>query len=104
MIALFALDPAWPRRKNKLAAEIPKLGEFQGTLASSAQKLADALETESRMSKELSRLFIYTLLISDQDTRVSMYRGMKDEMIQLQSKFGAESSYIEPEILKMDNG
>src|SRR5580692_6589487 len=52
----------------------------------------------------MSRLFVYTMLISDQDTRVSTYRGMKDEMIQLQSKFGAESSYIEPEILKMDSG
>jgi oligoendopeptidase F len=101
---LFATDQAWRDRKDKLAAEIPKLGEFQGTLASSAQKLADALETQSRMGKEMSRLFVYTMLISDQDTRVSTYRGMKDEMIQLQSKFGAESSYIEPEILKMDSG
>jgi oligoendopeptidase F len=40
---------------------------------------------------------------SDQDTRVSTYQAMQQEMIQVGSVLGTESAFIEPEILKMDN-
>jgi oligoendopeptidase F len=103
LTALYPTDQAWRSQKEKLVAELPKLREFQGKLASSAQQLADALETQSRLEKELKRLSVYAGLISDQDTRVSAYQEMQQEMIQLRSAFGTETAYIEPEILKMDN-
>jgi len=103
LTALYPTDQAWRSEKEKLITELPKLKEYQGTLGSSAQRLADALETESRMEKELNRLSAYAGLISDQDTRVSTYQGMSQEVVQLSSTFGADSAFIEPEILKMDN-
>ncbi len=39
---------------------------------------------------------------SDEDTRVSKYQGMQQEMVQLAADLGAETAYIEPEILKME--
>src|SRR5579863_95832 len=104
LTALYPSDQEWHSQKGKLALELPKLGEFRGTLASSAQRLADALETQTRLDKELKRLRTYAGLISDQDTRVSTYQGMKQEMLQLSSAFDAEGAYIEPEILKIDRG
>lgn len=104
LTALYPSDQEWHSQKDKLALELPKLGEFRGTLASSAQRLADALETQTRLDKELKRLRTYAGLISDQDTRVSTYQGMKQEMLQLSSAFDAEGAYIEPEILKIDRG
>ncbi len=103
LTALYPTDQAWGSEKEKFVTELPKLKEYQGTLASSAQRLADALETESRMEKELGRLSTYAGLISDQDTRVSTYQGMQQEVVQLWSTFGADCAFIEPEILKMDN-
>lgn len=103
LTALYPTDQAWRSQKEKLVAELPKLREFQGKLASSAQQLADALETQSRLEKELKRLSVYAGLISGQDTRVSAYQEIQQEMIQLGSTFGAETAYIEPEILKMGN-
>jgi oligoendopeptidase F len=103
LTALYPTDQAWRSQKEKLVAELPKLKEFQGKLASSAQQLAGALETQSRLEEELKRLSVYAGLISDQDTRVSAYQEMQQEMIQLRSVFGTETAYIEPEILKMDN-
>jgi oligoendopeptidase F len=82
---------------------LPKLREFQGALASSASHMADALELQSDLDKELSRLYVYAAMKSDEDTRVSTYQAMQQEMIQLSSVFGTESAFIEPEILKMDN-
>jgi oligoendopeptidase F len=104
LTALYPTDQAWREQKEKIAGEIPKLREFQGKLSSSAQRLADALETESHLEKELNRLGVYAGLKSDQDTRVSANQAMQQEMIQIFSKFGTETAYIEPEILKMDKG
>ena len=101
---LYPSDEAWRNAKNQLAAELPKLNQFKGTLASSAQRLADALELESNLEKELYRLTTYAGLISDQDTRVSVYQGMQQEMTQMSSTFGMDTAYLEPEILTIDNG
>ena len=103
LTAIYPSDQAWRAAKEKLAAELPRLQKFQGTLASSASRLADALDTQSSFDKELTRLFVYASMNSDQDTRVSTYQAMQQEMIQLGSVLGAESAFIEPEILKMDN-
>ena len=103
LTALYPTDQAWRVAKGKLAAELPKLRQFQGTLGSSASHLADALETQSRLEKELARLYSYAGMKSDEDTRVSTYQGMQQEMIQLGSEFGTECAFFEPEILKMDN-
>lgn len=103
LTAIYPSDQAWRTEKEKLAAELPKLREFQGKLGASAAQLADALETQSRMEKELTRLYVYAAMSSDQDTRVSTYQGMQQEMIQLASTLGAEAAFIEPEILKMEN-
>ena len=74
----------------------------KGTLGSSPQKLADALELGSRIAKEFSRLYSYASMTSDQDTRVSAYRGMQQEMTQVGATLGADTAFIEPEILKID--
>ena len=103
LTAIYPSDQAWRAAKEKLASELPKLREFQGTLASSASRLADALETQSDFDKELTRLFVYASMRSDEDTRVSTYQGMQQEMIQLGSILGTETAFIEPEILNMDN-
>jgi len=101
---LYPSDQAWRNAKNELGAELPKLAQFKGTLANSAQRLADALDMENRLEKELYRLTTYAGLISDQDTRVSVYQGMQQEMTQLGATFGADTAYIEPEILTIDDG
>src|SRR5688572_16588313 len=56
---------AWRAEKEKIAAELPRMRDFQGKLGSSAATLADALETMSRLDKELSRLYVYASMLSD---------------------------------------
>jgi oligoendopeptidase F len=98
---IYPNEQAWRAAKEKLAAELPQMAQFQGKLGSSAATLADALEKSSRFDKELSRLYVYASLISDQDTRDATHLGMKQEMTQLVAKEGAENAFIEPEILKI---
>ncbi len=99
---IYPSDQAWRAAKDKLVAELPAIRAFKGTLASSPQKLADALELSTRLAKEFTRMYVYASMTSDQDTRVSLYQGMQQEMAQIGATFGAETSFIEPEILKID--
>jgi oligoendopeptidase F len=101
--AIYASEQDWRGQKAKLVSELPRLHAFQGRLGSSASVLAEVLELQSWFEKELTRLFLYASLCSDQDTRISTYQAMEQEMIQLSSELGAEAAFIEPEILKLDN-
>jgi oligoendopeptidase F len=102
LTTIYPSDEAWREARAKLAASLPRLREFKGQLASSPARLADALELSSSLSKELARAYVYASMKSDEDTRVSTYQGMQQEMVQLAADLGAESSYMEPEILKIE--
>jgi oligoendopeptidase F len=91
---------AWRAAKTKLEGELPQLRSYQGKLGSSPQALADALDHVYRLDKELSRLYSYAGMLADEDTRASAPQGMQQEMQQLSAAFGAQVSYVEPEILK----
>jgi oligoendopeptidase F len=97
---IYSSDAAWRSAKDKLAAELPSLKQFEGKLASSASTLADALDRQSAFDKELSRLYAYAGMLGDEDTRDSQHQGMRQEMTQLASAFGAETAFIEPELLR----
>jgi oligoendopeptidase F len=97
---IYPSDAAWRAAKDAFAAEIPSLGKFKGRLMSSPATLADGLDTLYAKSKELTRLQSYASLLADQDTRDSAHQGMRQEMTQVGATFGAEASYIDPEILK----
>jgi oligoendopeptidase F len=98
---IYPNDAAWRAEKDRVTGELPRLRSFQGKLGSSAGTLADALELQSRLDKELSRLYVYAGMLSDQDTRDSMHQGMQQEMQQLYANFSAQGSYIEPELLHL---
>ena len=99
---IYKSEEAWRAATDQIAAEIPKLKGFRGTLGSSAARLADALDLLSRLNKELARAYVYASMLSDEDTRVSRHQGMQQEMIQLAAQLGAEAAFIEPEILKTE--
>ena len=99
---IYPSEDAWRTAKERLLAEIPKLKAFRGTLGSSAARLADALELLAHLNKELARAYVYASMRSDEDTRVSKYQGMQQEMIQANAQLGGEAAFIEPEILKTD--
>ena len=99
---IYPSDEAWREAKDKLAAALPRLRDFKGALATGPAQLADALELASTSRRSSARVYVYASMMSDQDTRISKYQGMQQEMVQLAADLSAESSYIEPEILKIE--
>ena len=97
-------DQAWRSAKEQLAKELPQMQMFQGKLGTSAAALANALDKYFGFDKELSRLYVYAQMLSDQDTRDATHLGMKQEMIQLAAAEAAEVAFLEPEILRFEKG
>jgi oligoendopeptidase F len=99
---LYPTEEAWLQKKKELESQIPGVENFKGKLSQSSQMLAQCLQLAFNMQKELGRLYSYSSMSSDQDTRVSKYLGMKAEMLQMNTNINSAFSFLEPEILKMD--
>jgi oligoendopeptidase F len=99
---IYPSDDAWRAAKDELVKKLPRIAQFKGTLGQSTQQLRTALDTLFDLNKELSRVYTYASLKSDQDTRVAKYQAMKQEMAQIGTDFSAAASYVEPEILRID--
>jgi oligoendopeptidase F len=99
---IFPSDEAWKSAKDKLVTELPKIDQFRGKLVQSPQTLASCMETVSNLTKELSKLYVYASMNSDLDLNDAKHLGMVQDMAKIGADFAAKSSYIQPEILKMD--
>ena len=95
---IYPSEDAWRAAKEKVKSDIPSVEQYRGKVTSSATTLADALDKMYALDKEVSRLFTYTTLLSDQDTRDSGHHGMREEMTQLAAGSAAlcASALIKP--------
>jgi len=100
--AIYPSDEAWAEARQRVAAQFDGVLPFQGTLADSPDRLLACLELDSRIDQELSKLYSYAAMKSDQDTRDSKYQGMKQMLQKLATDYGSKASFIAPEIAAMD--
>jgi oligoendopeptidase F len=102
LTALYPSDEAWRQARDRVAAQIPLVRQFEGKLGESASRLLEALDVVSGIAKDLGRVSIYAGLLADQDTRASGPQAMRQEVTRLAATFSAEVAFAEPEILKMN--
>ena len=99
---IYPSETAWREARDKFKDESAQIAQYKGKLMSSAATLAAALEKQSALDKELTRIYSYASLLADQNTRDSDHQGMRQQMGQIAANFSAQSAYMEPEILKAD--
>lgn len=99
---IYQSDADWRKAKENITTRLNEVEAFKGTLTKSATNLLKCLDYNSEISKEATRLYNYASMNSDLDTRDMKYSGMKQELQQLFSDFGAKSAFIDPEILSVD--
>lgn len=98
---IYASDDAWQAEKNKIQQDIQQLNQYKGKLTQSPKVLLEALDLNTKLMKTMYRLYSYASMSSDQDTRVSKYQSMKQELMQIFSQYGAITSYMQPELLTL---
>ncbi len=89
---------------NKTYAEVEKkidFSEFAGKLTD-AQTLKKCYDKTYDVLLDLSKLGVYAFMKHDEDTRDSLYVGLCQRVDDLEIKFSAATSFIEPELTALD--
>ena len=99
---IFPDDKSWEEAKSKVIAQMPGIEKFKGKLTKSAANLLSCLEFSTNLSKESSKLFSYTSLNGDEDTRNVKYVSMRQGLQQVFTEYSTKTAFIEPELLAVD--
>jgi len=92
-------DEAW--RQQLDALPIAQLAGFKGKLASGENLLA-CLSAQAALDEAFSRLYVYAHMKMHEDTADTTYQAMADTASQMHVKIMAAQSFIEPELLAID--
>ena len=101
---LYPTEAAWEQARQALTARLPSLSEQRGHLGDSAQALLAALQRSSDFQQELAKLYTYASSRSDEDTRASRPRELRQGAQKLAVDFNEATSWIQPELLSLDAG
>lgn len=99
---LYKNDQAWEAEKKAIVDQFSQVTRFKGQLGGSASTLLECLNFNSDITKEFIRLAIYANMNSDLDTRDANYQAKTQEIQQAGTQMSSLASFIEPEILQID--
>jgi len=94
----------WTAEKDACAAAIGKVAAMRGKITESPAALVSFLKMQEEIGHELERVFAYTMLLRDQDTRNPEPQRMFQEAQNVAVQLGEATAWAEPEILGMPDG
>ncbi len=92
----------WEKDFKWLESQIIKFEKYKGKLGSSAKNLLECLTFDDKVGIKFSRLSLYASLSKDLDLGNAENQGRYERISTLGAKISAASSFIRPEILKID--
>ena len=98
---LYRDEAAWRAAKDHIAAEIPKIKNYQGHLGESAASLRTALDFIYGLRKEYDRMAVYTSLRHDANTRDVAALELNQEGDLLGTELSRATSFVSPELLSV---
>jgi len=101
---IFESNDAWNKEYEAVKELTPQIKEYQGKLHESADTLYNLLTLQDEVASRFGKLFTYAHMRYDQDTTNSYYQEMNTRAENLLTQVGSAMSYIDPEILAMEEG
>jgi len=99
---IFADQAAWDADFEKFKNGIELFAKYQGTL-NDPNMLLECMLVKDSVELIGDNLYVYAYLKLDEDNRVSAHQEQAGKIAALYSKFSQATSFIEPEILSIDN-
>jgi len=99
--SLFPSDAAWQQAIPELERLIEGFARFQGTLAQSAEQLAECLDHDVQTDRMAERIGTYAFLKTTEDQADSTYQAFQARYQNLATRAGQAASFIRPEILSI---
>ncbi|MFC0524764.1 oligoendopeptidase F [Pontibacillus salicampi] len=101
---IFENDEVWNKELQAIKEKIPEITAFQGKINESAETLYQLLKLQDEVANRAGKLFTYAHMRYDQDTTNSYYQDMNTRAESLLTQVGSAMSFIDPEILAMEEG
>lgn len=95
---LYADLKAWKTSKENLKKRIPAVRDFKGRLAEAADTLLRFLRLSDDIEKELSRLYLYASLLSDEDVSNADNMALTKEIEQVDIDYEQQTDFVRPEM------
>lgn len=99
---IYQSSEAWEIEFSKLEKKVGTIANFRGKLSDSAKSVLSAFNCYYETSREIEKLYTYAHLRSDEDTSNTENLGRQDKIINLYTRFSAESSFLTPELLEIE--
>jgi len=99
---LYQNPDALKQAKAAFQKDAEKLASFKGRLGESAEVLKQALDLVYDLEKRMRRMELYSSRLTDQDARVSENKAVQNEISAMRSTFAEQTSFVEPEIVSID--
>jgi oligoendopeptidase F len=92
----------WLADKDAVSKKIDEIVKYKGHLSESSDILLNALKSYFDATKNFNKLSDYAARISDEDLRISDNQALLQQSYSLGTQFSEKTSFLNPEILKMD--
>ncbi|MFH1418319.1 MAG: oligoendopeptidase F [Planctomycetota bacterium] len=98
---IYVDDAAWEKEFSVCEKLVGEMVRFKGTLHKGPDELLKVLTFRDALEPRLEKVYVYASLLSDQDTRVNEYQGLKARVRRLFVNYSAETSWLVPELTAM---
>lgn len=99
---IYSSDSDWEKDFKWIEENIPYYKKYEGKLSSDSKLLLECLKFNDELNAKIERLYLYAMLAKDSDMQVTLYQGMDDRIKSLFAKVSTASSFINPELLKIN--
>jgi len=99
--AIYPSWAAWEEGMKEMGARMDAFAKLQGTLAQGPEALLKAYQSLDEIGKLLARLYAYSQLQRDVDTRDQAVAGRAQRMSAAYARFDVSSAWFTPELLKV---
>ncbi|HVP37380.1 MAG TPA: M3 family oligoendopeptidase, partial [Terriglobales bacterium] len=96
---IYPTAEAWEKDFSRLKDLSPRISACKGHLSDSGKKLLECLELNDTLSSKLDRLYVYSNMKLDEDTRNSNSQQMLDRISALGTQMAEASAFFQPEVL-----
>ncbi len=103
LTTFFPNEQAWEDAYNSLEKNMPRIEQYKGTFATSANNLLECLKLKDSLDLISNNLYVYAYLKLDEDNRNSKYQELGGQISGLNSRLNGAEAFIAPEILKLDD-
>lgn len=95
-------EKEWQKDFDGVKDKILKVTSYKDSFLSNGKKLYEYLKYDEEVSRKLEKIYYYAHLNYDANTLDEKYKVMKNKVSDLFTKYNELSSFVVPEILKLD--